>query len=1166
MGTGKSVGARELRCQPALRLHCSQVKALGFKPHNSLGAAKTARPTEKRKASVLISPNHPVKRMKNESVTVYTPLQLAPNEPGSDKSYSTSRHLSTQGSVHSHNGENKVYTTGVGEMRSIDRFTRDQNKRTRRDRKSRGGRPSLSRGSEDSGDPIAESSDSGPRGTTNHRTGHLRKKPLDQGDHSFVQQRRKVTQSTAYSGPTGRYSADDIDELSQNFISVHTTTPDPTPESSAKHATRSESLSTRGDIKSSLNQVGQRKEDSIDDGGVPLRGCVWLPDRTYTADGYKTPNLERCYFLRDCKGTSSHKVLQLFTDASDEAQPVFDDWFKIEAQKIHRVTSNKQHYLAEITLAMNLDTGTGAQLYLEFPGEMQLNRFLQWVRQNTTVTATGTPDKTLQAKYTHNKKRAEQHASKKTARVAAAATSRPAAHQASLDIRLMEKKAANRHEPQLNTITSPPSNRGLQVLDPSQDSTSSSNRNGGDVPRERQPAQRRSTRRAPVRTVDSVTPEPEIERWSETHPEWEKKWRMPLLYRRTTVEKDDIPRLDEDQCLNDNIIGFYLRYLYTQLEKHHPETARRIYFHNSFFYEKLKYAPRGAKINYQGVRNWTNKVDLFSYDYIVVPVNEHYHWWVAIICNPAKLDQDVAQENSDRNSQSHGGADDCASEIRGRTENGETTEMDVSAGPGHEQVVEDSQLEEPMVVSDIIPHDSKLAASSGDNGRGTARPVLTLDEDGSKSTTSVRSTKASVPKGQQKPLAHPPARQVNSTDTRIITLDSLGSSHNPACRHLKLYLIEEFKDKKKRAVKHEKISGTRAVNLPEQNNFTDCGVYLLKYIAEFLEDPDKFIRAILLKEKLDWDIDSSKTRNEIRNLIFKLHGEYQDEQEKLKREKLTAKQRTKSRGGAETKSSVPPSSPAEPASASAVSSPAPETGRAYRPEPSLTSPPVPKTRSAMEVGTRECHTLTDHAKTQPAEVQIQASLVDADLDTKPAHKGPMSVSDSHKQRQEPVLSIEIQDDDDISVTPVQQRQGASLRRLSPGLEVAMDGSDSKGVQFVKASPVSKKRVRSESQAELSPDRTSVKRAQSARLGPPDAGSSPPTRVEKSALGTDVVVSPYFSLVKSPGVRSPPGLLKTYAARHRKTPSQEKHSIIRKTPSKGDPGMTETTSPIDLTDD
>jgi Ulp1 family protease len=107
---------------------------------------------------------------------------------------------------------------------------------------------------------------------------------------------------------------------------------------------------------------------------------------------------------------------------------------------------------------------------------------------------------------------------------------------------------------------------------------------------------------------------------------------------RARVDMGDIEKLDEGEFLNDNLIVFYLRWLQDQLEQQHPEWAKRIYFQNTFFYQKLSNPEKGMKgINYEAVKKWTSKVDLLSKDYIIIPINEHSHWYVAIICNAPKL-------------------------------------------------------------------------------------------------------------------------------------------------------------------------------------------------------------------------------------------------------------------------------------------------------------------------------------------------------------------------------------------------------------------------------------------------------------------------------------------------------------------------------------------------
>lgn len=48
-----------------------------------------------------------------------------------------------------------------------------------------------------------------------------------------------------------------------------------------------------------------------------------------------------------------------------------------------------------------------------------------------------------------------------------------------------------------------------------------------------------------------------------------------------------------------------------------------VYFFNTHFFPTLTKKVKGQDgINYEGVKSWTKRDDVFSYDYIVVPMHE----------------------------------------------------------------------------------------------------------------------------------------------------------------------------------------------------------------------------------------------------------------------------------------------------------------------------------------------------------------------------------------------------------------------------------------------------------------------------------------------------------------------------------------------------------------
>lgn len=96
----------------------------------------------------------------------------------------------------------------------------------------------------------------------------------------------------------------------------------------------------------------------------------------------------------------------------------------------------------------------------------------------------------------------------------------------------------------------------------------------------------------------------------------------------------DLHRLDHDQFLNDTVIEFGLRYLLEQVRSRNSALSCSIHVYSTFFYMKMsEYRDRAR--SYEQVKKWTNRVDVFSKRYLVVPINENMHWYLAVVVNPA---------------------------------------------------------------------------------------------------------------------------------------------------------------------------------------------------------------------------------------------------------------------------------------------------------------------------------------------------------------------------------------------------------------------------------------------------------------------------------------------------------------------------------------------------
>ncbi|XVF44019.1 hypothetical protein PTKIN_Ptkin02bG0086200 [Pterospermum kingtungense] len=101
----------------------------------------------------------------------------------------------------------------------------------------------------------------------------------------------------------------------------------------------------------------------------------------------------------------------------------------------------------------------------------------------------------------------------------------------------------------------------------------------------------------------------------------------------------DIDSLAPETFLTSQIMNFYIRYLQQQASP----TNRAIcdyHFFNTYFYQKLKEA-----VSYKGsdkdalfikFRRWWKGVNIFQKAYVLIPINEDYHWSLVIICIPDK--------------------------------------------------------------------------------------------------------------------------------------------------------------------------------------------------------------------------------------------------------------------------------------------------------------------------------------------------------------------------------------------------------------------------------------------------------------------------------------------------------------------------------------------------
>ena len=276
-----------------------------------------------------------------------------------------------------------------------------------------------------------------------------------------------------------------------------------------------------------------------------------------------------------------------------------------------------------------------------------------------------------------------------------------------------------------------------------------------------------------------------------------------------TLLQCDLERLKEGEYLNDTMIEFGLRYLLERIKQNNPSLVQQIHVFNTFFYHKLTESRDRSK-TYEHLRKWTNKVNIFDKMYVVVPINEHLHWYMAIIVNPKAIinERPVSLAGSPIRRSS-----------RTSTEDSAASGVSVSSGP--------------QLGSCSVNHASEHGDKVGQN-----------------------------------------PSDFKEEQSYVMVLDSLGITHGPVKTALRDYLRLEARDKGhvRPDVDLKRLGDPLHVDVrvPDQPNFSDCGIYLLHYFDRFFSDPVLFTEISLAARR------NSKTE-------VPIHGAWRSEEVTSKR-------------------------------------------------------------------------------------------------------------------------------------------------------------------------------------------------------------------------------------------------------------------------------------------
>ncbi|XP_026881859.1 sentrin-specific protease 6 isoform X3 [Electrophorus electricus] len=386
-----------------------------------------------------------------------------------------------------------------------------------------------------------------------------------------------------------------------------------------------------------------------------------------------------------------------------------------------------------------------------------------------------------------------------------------------------------------------------------------------------------------------------------------------------SVTNEDLHCLNDGEFLNDVIIDFYLKYLF--MEKLRKEDALRSHVFSSFFYKRLNQRERRSgpdttnlpiqKRKHNRVKTWTRHVDLFQKDFIFVPINESAHWYLAVICfpglegvhledNPLYQPQLQSRGSTPASAQlgTSGMVEGGLEEPSPHTEPLSFSQTDL--GAEGERLCEPRTCHANMSSCPHQPPEHPCPHSHELNGEVKVQSHYTnalrrismcygrddpasFSDDQSSSQDECSEDGALADEGGSSESMEWTSKPNICKQPCILIMDSLrGPARSSVVKTLREYLEVEWEVRKgsPRSFGKDVMKGS-SPRVPQQDNFSDCGVYVLQYVESFFENPLPSFH--LPMNLLDWfPHQRMKTkRDEIKELILKLQSQQQLDRESL---------------------------------------------------------------------------------------------------------------------------------------------------------------------------------------------------------------------------------------------------------------------------------------------
>ena len=374
-----------------------------------------------------------------------------------------------------------------------------------------------------------------------------------------------------------------------------------------------------------------------------------------------------------------------------------------------------------------------------------------------------------------------------------------------------------------------------------------------------------------------------------------------------SITSQDYCCLEEKAFLNDTIIDFYLKWL--QNFKMKTLDRERTHIFSTFFYKRLTMIQRKIqnktcnkqlntpKKRHERVKRWTKSVNIFEKDFVIIPINQHSHWFVAVICFPGceprcynSVTERQVQEHmtkktvenkhsigvgegdnsaiganllddrmSDYDEASVASGDEifysplhgCSLDTQEVSEtvnypNSTFNEVDVGQNNTMKTKCENTDLHVISTSRDTCSYSPSSPSEIDEND--TCDPI-NEDEDVHEQFGLAESEPSSSPKYSSSDCEdmHETSRLNTPTTNQnkdvklpcIIIFDSLQTrSRARVVGTIREYLELEFQSKMEGKIRKFNVQTlpTNCPMVPQQDNSSDCGVYLLQYIESFFSN------------------------------------------------------------------------------------------------------------------------------------------------------------------------------------------------------------------------------------------------------------------------------------------------------------------------------------------